>query len=105
MRISWLSVDEIAAARQALTSEGASWDDHFGPDFKAPPKGDPNIVDWDHLTEHVARALRVETVVRERGLDAARARFGSSHVAIEAATLVAAAYEGEELELDEVLDV
>ena len=105
MRISWLSADEIAAARQALTAGGATWDDHFVPEFKPPPKGDPSIVDWDHLTEHVARAERVVTVVREHGLDAARARFGSSHVAIEAATLAAAAYEGEALELEDVFEV
>jgi len=105
MRISWLSADEIAAARQALTAGGATWDDHFAPDFKAPPKGDPSIIDWDHVTEHVARAERVVALVREHGLDAARARFGASRVAIEAATLAAAALEGEDLQLDQVIDV
>jgi hypothetical protein len=105
MRISWLSADEIAAARQALTAGGATWDDHFVPEFKPPPPSDPNIIDWEHVTEHVARAERVVTVVREHGLDAARARFGASRVAIEAATLAAAALEGEELALDEVIDV
>jgi hypothetical protein len=29
MRISWLSAEEIAAARRALKADGASWDDHF----------------------------------------------------------------------------
>lgn len=108
MRISWLSADEIAAARQALTAGGATYEDHFGPeggDFTPPAKRDPSIVDWAHVTEHVARAERVVALVREHGLDAARARFGASRVAIEAATLAAAAFEGEELKLDQVLDV
>src|SRR5688500_8080885 len=104
MRISWLSADEIAAARQALTAGGASYDDHFAPDFKAPPN-DPSYVDWEHLTEHVARAERVVTVLRTQGLDAARARFGDSRIAIEAATLAAAALEDEQLSLDQVIDV
>src|SRR5215210_6062123 len=105
MRISWLSPDEIAAAREALTAGGATWDDHFTPDFTPPPASDTTIVDWDHLTEHVARAERVVALVRESGLDAARARFGASKIAIEAATLAAAALEGEELVLDQVIEV
>lgn len=106
MRISWLSADEIAAARAALTVGGASWDDHFGPDFEI-PAGPPNnrIHDWDRITEHVARAERVSAVVREHGLDEARARFGTSRNAIEAATLAAAAHEGEQLDLDQVIGV
>ena len=36
MRISWLSAEEIAAARQALKQAGASWDDHFAPEFATP---------------------------------------------------------------------
>jgi hypothetical protein len=105
MRISWLSADEIAAARQALTAGGATWEDHFHPDFEAPPKRDPSFFDWDHMVEHVARAERVSEIVREHGLDAARAKFGASRVAIEAATLAAAAVEAEELKLDQVIDV
>jgi tetratricopeptide (TPR) repeat protein len=105
MRISWLSADEIAAAREALTAGGATWDDHFDPEFKVPPNADPSIIDWDHLTEHVARAERVVTVLREHGLDAARARFGSSRAAIEVATLAAAALEDEQLSFDQVIDV
>jgi hypothetical protein len=106
MRISWLSADEIAAARAALTAGGATWDDHFGPDFEI-PASPPNsrIVDWDRITEHVARAERVSAVVREHGLDEARARFGTTRSAIEAATLAAAAHEGEELDLDQVIGV
>ena len=108
MRISWLSAEEIAAARQALSAQGAAWDDHFAPDFRPPP---PNaeaaslISDWDHVTEHVARAERVVSVVREHGLEAAMSRFGASNVAIEAATLAAAAFEGEQLGLEQVIDV
>lgn len=106
MRISWLSAEEIAAARQALTAGGASWDDHFGPDFEIPafPPGS-RFLDWERITEHVARAERVSEVVRERGLDAARARFAATHSAIEAATLAAAAHQGEELGLDQVIGV
>jgi hypothetical protein len=105
MRISWLSADEIAVARQALTAGGATWDDHFTPDFEAPPQRDPSILDWAHVVEHVARAERVSEIVREEGLEAARAKFGSSKFAIEAATLAAAAVEAEELDLDQVIDV
>lgn len=106
MRISWLSADEIAAARQALTAGGASWDDHFAPEFSIPafPAGS-RILDWEGITEHVARAERVSEVVREHGLAGARARFGATNIAIEAATLAAAAHEGDELGLDQVLSV
>jgi hypothetical protein len=109
MRISWLSAEQIAAARQALTANGATWDDHFGPEFAspAPPAGlgSLSLADWDHITEHVARAERVSEVVRELGLDAARERYGHSRVAIEAATLAAAAHVGDELDVDEVARV
>lgn len=106
MRISWLSADEIAAARAALTAGGASWDDHFGPDFEIPVGPPENrLLDWDRITEHVARAERVSEVVRAHGLDEARARFGTTRSAIEAATLAAAAHEGEELDLDQVINV
>jgi hypothetical protein len=106
MRISWLSAAEIAAARQALTEGGAAYDDHFHPDFVAPaPPADHAFDDWKAITEHVARAERVSKVVRDEGLEAARARFAGSGVAIEAATLAAAAYEGGELGLDEVIGV
>src|SRR3954470_10790539 len=106
MRISWLSAAEIASARQALTANGASYDDHFGPDFIVPPRpANTALLDWDGITEHVARAERVSQVVREAGLDAARTRFAGSGIAIEAATLAAAAYEGDQLTLDEVIGV
>jgi hypothetical protein len=106
MRISWLSPDEIAAARQALTVDGLSWDDHFvaGDFVVPPPSGDPPA-DWARITEHVARAERVSEVVREYGIEEAVSRFGSSTIAIEAATLAAALHEGSQLGLERVLGV
>jgi hypothetical protein len=107
MRISWLSADEIAAAREALTAGGRDWDDHFAAGAFASPAAPPGIeiARWERLTEHVARAERVSRCVRELGLDEARRRFGDSQIAIEAATLAAAAHEGEVLELDHVIGV
>ncbi len=106
MRISWLSAEEIAAARQALRADGATWDDHFDPDFASPEvPDDVRILDWERITEHVARAERVSEVVREQGLAAARARFAGSDVAIEAATLAAAAHQEDLLDLDQVIHV
>jgi hypothetical protein len=106
MRISWLSAEEIAAARQALTAGGASWDDHFDPDFESPAApAEPRLLDWERITEHVARAERVSEVVREQGLAAARARFAGTDVAIEAATLAAAAHQDGALDLDQVIKV
>jgi hypothetical protein len=106
MRISWLSAEEIAAARAALRAGGASWDDHFAPEFASPAEPpDARLLDWEHLTEHVARAERVSEIVREQGLDAARARFASSDVAIEAATLAAAAHEDDALDFEQVIHV
>lgn len=106
MRISWLSAEEIAAARQALRAGGARWDDHFAPEFASPalPEG-LGLLDWEHITEHVARAERVSEVVREQGLAAAQARFAGSGVAIEAATLAAAAHQDDALDLDQVIGV
>lgn len=105
MRISWLSPDEIAAARNALTAGGATYDGHFGPGFTPPPLPDLALLDWDGVTQHVARAERVSQVVRDSGLEAARARFGRSGNAIEAATLAAAAHEDDQLAIDEVVGV
>jgi len=106
VRISWLSAEEIAAAREALRAGGASWDDHFDPDFEIPAApSDSRLLDWEHITEHVARAERVSEVVREQGLAAARARFAGTGVAIEAATLAAAAHEDDALDLDQVIGV
>src|SRR4051794_9246814 len=106
MRISWLTADEIAAARQALTADGRGYEDHFGPAFAAPPEpAGGRLFDWTGVTEHVARAERVSQLVREAGLAAARARFGGTSFAIEAATLAAAAHEAGELALDETVGV
>ena len=106
MRISWLSAEEIVAARQALTANGATWDDHFGPEFASPAIPDGiGLLDWERITEHVARAERVSEVVRVQGLAAARARFAGSGVAIEEATLAAAAHEDDALDLDQVIGV
>lgn len=106
MRISWLSAEEIAAARAALTAGGATWDSHFVPEFTAPavPPGNRQL-DWGEITEHVARAERVSQVVRDYGLAEARLRFGDSNVAIEAATLAAAAHQGDQLGFDQILEV
>jgi hypothetical protein len=108
MRISWLSAEEIVAARRALTANGATWDDHFlGRRFATPaiPSETAEFLDWDRITEHVARAERVSAVVREQGLDAARARFAGSGVAIEEATLAAAAHQQDSLDFDQVAGV
>jgi tetratricopeptide (TPR) repeat protein len=106
MRISWLSPDEIAAARKALTAGGSTYEEHFTPAFAAPPPpSEPQLLDWPGVTEHVARAERVSQVVREQGLAAARERFDGSGLAIEAATLAAAAHEDESLDRDRVLGV
>ena len=107
MRISWLSADEIAAARQALTRDGATWHDHFAASdaFGCPPQPAGATPDWELITEHVARAERVSELVRDRGIDEASARFGGSSIAIEQATLAAALHEGELLGLDRVISV
>jgi hypothetical protein len=108
VRISWLSAEEIAAARQALTARGATWDDHFAPSggFASPPEPEGiELLGWEAIAEHVARAERVSEVVREHGLDEARRRFGGSGIAIEEATLAAAAHQGEELDLEQVIGV
>lgn len=106
MRISWLSAAEVAAARQALTANGATYEDHFRPDFVLPAAPeDQSLLDWSAIAEHVARAERVSEVVRNRGLAAARARFAGSAIAIEAATLASAAHEDHDLNLDQIIGV
>ncbi|HEY4243414.1 MAG TPA: hypothetical protein VGM88_26560 [Kofleriaceae bacterium] len=106
MQISWLSAAEIAAARAALSAGDATWEAHFSPAFDVPPEPEQaQLLDWPGVTEHVARAERVSAVVREHGLDAARARFAATATAIEAATLAAAAHEGDDLTLDQVIAV
>ena len=106
MRISWLAPDVIAAARTALTARGATWDDHFTPAYQPPPPPEGlTIPGWDSITEHVARAERVSEVVREQGIDEARAAFGASDHAVELATLASAALQAEELDLPLVVSV
>lgn len=61
--------------------------------------------DWARMTEHVARAERVSEVVRQQGLAAAMARFSGSGIAIEEATLAAAALEDDTLDLEQVICV
>jgi hypothetical protein len=107
MRISWLAPEEISAARKALTAGGATWDDHFTAGTFASP-AEPaglQLSDWEHITEHVARAERVSAVVREHGIEEAFAKYGGSGIAIEEATLAAAAYEADTLDLERVIDV
>jgi tetratricopeptide (TPR) repeat protein len=106
MRISWLTAEEIASARDALTANGTNYDDHFTPAFTPPPApaGSPSL-DWPGVTEHVARAERVSAWVRDTGLEGARARFAGSQIAIETATLAAAAHEIDALGFDEVAGV
>lgn len=107
MRISWLTADEIAIAREALTAGGKTWGDHFVSDeFVGVPQPPNNsILDWREVTEHVARAERVSEVVRELGIDDARKRFAGSPLAIEAATLAAASHAGEMIDLPQVMGV
>ncbi|MCX5747164.1 MAG: hypothetical protein NT062_32240 [Proteobacteria bacterium] len=107
MRISWLTAEEVAAARKALTANGATWSNHFTSTTFTPPPipTDVEVFDWANVVEHVARAERVSEVVRDRSLAHARLSFGDSGVAIEAATLASAAHEDETLGLDEVLGV
>jgi hypothetical protein len=106
MRISWLTAADITRARAALTADGSDWETHFGPAFTAPPA--PVGIDrvaWDRLTEHVARAERVSEVVRVQGLETALARFRGSGIAVEAATLVAAARMADVVDYEMVAEV
>src|SRR5258705_13523757 len=106
MRISWLTASDITRARQALTAASDDWEGHFAPAFVAPQTPDGvDQVAWERLTEHVARAERVSEVVREHGLDAALSRFRGSGVAVEAATLVAAARMADAVDYDLVSEV
>jgi hypothetical protein len=106
MRISWLTAEESAAAKEALTAGGASWEDHFAPDFTVPAlPPDNRFLDWSRLTEHVARSERVQAVLREHGLAVARVRFGDSPFAVEVAVLAAASHEAGQLELEQVTRV
>lgn len=107
MRISWLTAEEIAVARQALTVGGSGWDDHFVADrFTSPVQPDGStLADWSRITEHVARAERVSEVVRRDGLEGALARFAESPSAIEQATLAAAAHQADALDLERIFGI
>jgi hypothetical protein len=107
MRISWLTADEIAIAREALMANGKSWEDHFvANEFVGVPKpDDTTISDWREVTEHVARAERVSQVVRDFGIEDAQTKFGGSPLAIEAATLASAQHEGAVLDVQQVMGV
>ena len=101
MRISWLAPDVISAARTALQERAGDWGAHFTPGFDPPPRP-PGlaVVDWDHVTEHVARAERVTAVVQEQGLEEGLKQFVASPFAIEVATLAAAAHHVDQLSFE-----
>ncbi|MBP9084762.1 MAG: hypothetical protein KBG15_01540 [Kofleriaceae bacterium] len=111
MRISWLSPTQLQAARRqfvkCLTSgvDGSpDWETCFAPDFVVPSV--PAEIDgahWPLIAEHIARAERITAVLQTEGLAAARERFAHSGVAIEAATLAAAARFADELVLADVV--
>ena len=128
MRISWLSPTQLNAARKqfAGTDHAANertlgtsvdWERWFArvdfsgaapvlQDFVVPARpAEIEATVWPLIAEHVARAERITAVLQTDGLEAARARFAESGVAIEAATLAAAAHFAEELTLDDVLRV
>ncbi len=91
----------IRETRNILLSRHSDWAAHFTPQFNAPPS--PASVDqlaWARIAEHVARAERVSSVVREAGLESALSEFGRSPHAIEQATVIAAAVQAEEVTLE-----
>ena len=109
MRISWLSAEEIAAARRALKADGRD----AGTTTSVPTS-----------TSDARRAARVSSISTGRGSPSTsrapsasprscaskgspRPARGSpaSGVAIEAATLAAAAHQDDALDLDQVIDV
>jgi hypothetical protein len=101
MRISWLAPDVISAARSALQERAGDWGAHFTPGFDPPPRPDGlAVIDWEHVTEHVARAERVTAVVQEQGLEEALKQFVASPFAIEVATLAAAAHHVDQLSFE-----
>jgi hypothetical protein len=106
VRISWLTAADITLARAALVARAPAWSDHFAPEFSPPPApAEMEARYWARITEHVARAERVSEVVRDAGLEAALRGFRGSGVAVEAATLAAAAHQAEELSLELVIEV
>lgn len=106
MRISWLSPDDVGAARNALSARHDTWGAHFRDDFTPGPA--PAAIDegrWPQVAEHVARAERVVEVLHEQGFDAAMERFGASEHAIELATVTAAAAAVERATFDMVREL
>jgi len=96
MQVSFLTPDVLQAAKQALEAHQSDWEAFFRPHFEAPPAPDgldPRV--WPFLAEHVARAERVAARVRADGARVAVDAFGASPHAIEVATCVAAAAEGD----------
>jgi tetratricopeptide (TPR) repeat protein len=111
MRISWLSATQLAIVRRHLVgvdvvlneSSQHDWERHFAPSFVAPDApANVELAQWPHMAEHVARAERITAMLQQHGLAATHARFGDSAVAIEAATLAAAAHFADELVLADV---
>jgi len=101
MRISWLAPDVISAARTALQERAGDWGEHFTPGFAPPPRPEGlAVIDWEHVTEHVARAERVTAVVQVQGLEEGLRQFVASPYAIEVATLAAAAHHVDQLSFE-----
>lgn len=101
MRISWLEPEVIRATRAALITAGDDWDALLDARVGWPPA--PRGVspdDWPHIAEHIVRAERVSSVIRQQGFHGAAAEFASSPHAIELATLASAAVASDALELD-----
>ena len=104
MRISWLSAEEIAAAREALTRR---WRELGRPlragRSRAPLPDEPRSARLGAASPSTSRAPSAcRRSCASTGSAAARARFAGSDVAIEAATLAAAAHEDDALDLDQV---
>ena len=110
--VGWYDADQLVVGRgdrgcpPGPDAGGATWDDHFAPEFAIPavPAG-PSCFDWER--DHRARrARRARLPGRARaGLGPRAARFAGSGVAIEAATLAAAAHQDDALDLDQVIGV
>lgn len=80
---------------------GLDWESLFTTGFAAPPApGGVPEDDWPHIAEHVARAERVSSLVREQGVAPAIAAFGRSPHAVEVATVIAAASQVEAVDLE-----
>lgn len=100
MRVSCLEPDLVRAARSALKTPGSDWESLFTTGFAAPPApGGVPEDQWPHIAEHVARAERVSSVVREQGIEPAIAAFGRSPHAVEVATVIAAASQVDSVDL------